>query len=81
MILFLEGGKTQSHIQEQADFLLENMAFFFSPAGVSIINYMDILKNAVVQLIIVCVVSTVITFAVTAYTVRFTMYLLRKRKK
>ena len=69
------------HIQEKADFLLENMAFFFIPAGVSIINYMDILKNAVVQLIIVCVVSTVITFAVTAYTVRFTMYLLRKRKK
>ena len=69
------------HVQEKSDFLLENMAFFFIPAGVSIINYMDILKNAVVQLIIICTVSTVVTFAVTAYTVRFTMYLIRKNKK
>ncbi|HJC90040.1 CidA/LrgA family protein [Mediterraneibacter glycyrrhizinilyticus] len=68
------------HVQEKSDFLLENMAFFFIPAGVSIINYMDILKNAVVQLIIICTVSTVVTFAVTAYTVRFTMYLIRKKK-
>lgn len=26
------------HIREKSDFLLENMAFFFIPAGVSIIN-------------------------------------------
>ena len=44
------------HIQEKADFLLENMAFFFIPAGVSIINYFDVLKSSAVQLIIICVV-------------------------
>lgn len=33
------------HIREKSDFLLENMAFFFIPAGVSIINYFDVLKN------------------------------------
>ena len=69
------------HIQEKADFLLENMSFFFIPAGVSIINYLDILENALVQLIVICAVSTVITFVVTAYTVTFTMRLLRRRKK
>ena len=51
------------------------MAFFFIPAGVSIINYFDVLKNAWLQLILVCVLSTVITFAVTAWTVRLTMRL------
>ena len=69
------------HIQEKADFLLENMSFFFIPAGVSIITYLDILENALVQLIVICAVSTVITFVVTAYTVTFTMRLLRRRKK
>ena len=58
------------HVQEKADFLLENMAFFFVPAGVSIINYFDILKNNVLQILAVCVISTVVTFAVTAYVVK-----------
>ena len=61
------------HIQEKADFLLENMAFFFIPAGVSIINYFDVLKSSAVQLIIICVVSTVVTFAVTAWSVKLTV--------
>ena len=33
------------HIQEKSDFLLSNMAFFFIPAGVGMMNYFDILKN------------------------------------
>ena len=66
------------HIREKSDFLLENMAFFFIPAGVSIINYFDVLKNWVVQLI--CVVSTVVTFAVTAYSMKFVLYLMQKKK-
>lgn len=66
------------HIQEKADFLLENMAFFFIPAGVSIINYFDVLKNSVVQVVIICVVSTVITFAVTAWSVKLTVRLMKR---
>ncbi|HJD01331.1 MAG TPA: CidA/LrgA family protein [Candidatus Mediterraneibacter excrementavium] len=74
-ICLLSGALKIEHIQEKSDFLLENMAFFFIPAGVSIINYFDVLKNAWLQLILVCVLSTVITFAVTAWTVRLTMRL------
>lgn len=40
------------HIQEKADFLLGNMAFFFVPAGVSIMNYFDVLKHSIVQLVL-----------------------------
>ena len=65
------------HIREKSDFLLENMAFFFIPAGV---NYFDVLKNWVVQLIVICVVSTVVTFAVTAYSMKFVLYLMQKKK-
>ena len=69
------------HIQEKSGFLLGNMAFFFVPAGVSIMNYFDILKSSAVQLLIICIVSTVITFAVTAYSVKLTMKLMDRRKK
>ena len=73
LICLLTGVLKIEHIQEKADFLLENMAFFFIPAGVSIINYFDVLKSSAVQLIIICVVSTVVTFAVTAWSVKLTV--------
>ena len=81
LICLMAGILKMEHIQEKADFLLENMAFFFIPAGVSIINYFDVLKNSVIQLIVICVVSTVVTFAVTAYTVTFTIRLMNRRKE
>lgn len=80
-ICLLTGLLKIEHIQEKSDFLLGNMAFFFVPAGVSIMNYFDILKSSAVQLLIICVVSTFITFAVTAYSVRLTMKLLDRRSK
>lgn len=69
------------HIQEKADFLLENMAFFFVPAGVSIINYFDVLKSKWIQLVIICVISTVVTFAATAWSVRLTIRWIERRKR
>ncbi len=81
LLCLITGILKIEHIQEKADFLMENMAFFFVPAGVSIMNYFDILKSAAVQIIIICVVSTVITFAVTAWTVKLTMRLLERRNK
>ncbi|GKH33638.1 CidA/LrgA family protein [Muricomes sp. OA1] len=80
-ICLLTGMLKIEHIQEKSDFLLGNMAFFFVPAGVSIMNYFDILKSSAVQLLIICIVSTVITFAVTAYSVKLTMKLIDRRKK
>lgn len=68
------------HIREKSDFLLSNMAFFFLPAGVSIINYFDILKSNAVQLVVICVVSTVVTFAVTAYSMKLVVYLMNRKK-
>lgn len=69
------------HIREKSDFLLSNMAFFFIPAGVSIINYFDVLKNCVIQLIFICVASTVITFAVTACSMKLVMKLMNAHRK
>lgn len=68
-------------IQKVSSFLQGNMAIFFVPAGVNIINYMDILVQNALSLIIICVVSTIVTFAVTAYSIRFTLHLMDRRKK
>ena len=58
------------HIREKSDFLLSNMAFFFIPAGVSIINYFDVLKGNVGKLLLICFLTTILTFATTAWTIR-----------
>lgn len=68
------------HIQEKSDFLLSNMAFFFIPAGVSIINYFDVLKSSAWQILTVCIATTVVTFGVTALFMRLTMKLMKRGK-
>ena len=80
-ICLLTGLLKIEHIQEKADFLLENMAFFFVPAGVSIINYFDVLKSTWIQLVVICVISTVVTFAVTAWSVKLTVRLLSRLRE
>lgn len=79
-LLLCAGLLRVDHIREKSDFLLGNMAFFFLPAGVSIMNYFDVLKSTAVQLVLICLFTTVFTFGVTALSVRLTVALLERGK-
>ena len=72
-ILFMLNWANPEKLKNVNDFLLENMSFFFVPSAVSIITKYDLIKNSIVQILISGVVSFVVTFAVTAYTVTFVM--------
>lgn len=72
-ILFMLNWANPEKLKNVNDFLLENMSFFSVPSAVSIITKYDLIKNSIVQILIICVVSFVVTFAVTAYTVTFVM--------
>lgn len=72
-ILFMLNWANPEKLKNVNDFLLGNMSFFFVPSAVSIITKYDLIKNSIVQILIICVVSFVVTFAVTAYTVTFVM--------
>lgn len=80
LVCLLAGVLKIDHIREKSDFLLANMAFFFIPAGVNVINYLDILKENWLSLLLICVITTVVTFAATAYSVRLAMRLLSGKK-
>lgn len=58
------------HIRQKAEFLLKNMSFFFVPAGVGIMGQFDVLRENLIPLLVILVVSTLLTFAATVYTVR-----------
>lgn len=68
-------------IEELSDFLLQNMAFLFLPAGVSIMNYGDILRENAWQIFLICFVTTIVVFGVTSIAMRITMRLMKRGKR
>ena len=81
LLLLLAGVVRTEHIREKSDHLLGNLPFFFIPAGVSILNYVDVLRENLAALIVICTVSLAATFAVTVWTVRLTSRLLERGKQ
>ena len=79
LLLFLKVLKVE-HIREKADFLLNNLGFFFVPVSVSIMNYVDVLRTCVIPFLVICAVSTIVTFAATVGAVRLTCRLMDRRK-
>lgn len=78
IILFLLLATNILHtrkIAQISEFLQNNMAFFFIPAGVNIMADVDALKGNIIPFLAVCVITTVITFAATAFAVSLVMRL------
>ena len=80
-ILIITKAVKEDKISGISDFFLNNMAFFFIPPTVGIVNYIDAIKSIWWQFILICCITTVITFLATAYTVKGVMYLLSKGDK
>lgn len=80
LLLGLRVVRTE-HVQAPTNFLLSNLPFFFLPATVSIINYIDVLQSNLVALVVICLVTTPLTFAVTVWAVRLTNRLLERGRR
>jgi len=78
--MLLWGPLKVYHIRKQTDFLLDNMAFFFIPPAVSIVENLHYMEGKVAILILICVITVFTTFAITAWTVAFVMKLVESRK-
>lgn len=67
-----------AQVAETGEFLLGNMAIFFVPAAVGLMECFGKIKSALIPIFIICILSTILTFAATAYTVRLTVFLQKK---
>ena len=67
------------HIDQKSDFLLSNMAFFFIPAGVGSLEQLPLLLENLGPLAVICVVTTVLTFAASSGTVRLVLWLQNRK--
>lgn len=65
-------------IREVTNFFLDNISFFYLPACVGIIDQLGVVKDYILQIALICIVSTALTFAATAYTVTFVMKIQNK---
>lgn len=67
-------------IREKTDFVLGNLTFFFVPVVVGVMNYVDVIAENAVALLVISLVTTVLTFGVTAWVVQATRLFLNRRK-
>lgn len=81
LILLLTRILKEKHIATAADFLLQNMAFLFLPAGVAIIEKYQLLHGKIFLFLLICLISTILTFLATAYSMKIVIKLLRKGEK
>lgn len=81
LILLLTKILKPASIKELSEFLLANMAFFFIPAGVNILEYYNLLKGNILVLLLICLITTFLTFFVSSYTVIAVTRLLERRKQ
>lgn len=69
LFLLLSRWMKESAIEESADFFLKNMTFFFIPFGVGIVRYAAVIQSIWWQLLVVNVVSLLVCFGVSSWTV------------
>lgn len=75
-ICLLTGVVKLEMIEEISRFLLDHLAFFFIPAGVGLLAYLDILSKNILPFMVICIFTTIFVMIVTGYTVQ----LIKRRK-
>ncbi len=70
LFLLLQFGIVKLHqIEEVSNFFLDNIAFFFIPSGVSLINSLGIIKDNILLFIVVIPITTILTIYSTAFVI------------
>ena len=78
MALLLTGVIKDKHIKTVSNFLVANMAFFFIPSFVGIVEHGTLLKSHALPLLVIVGLTTPVVYLVTGWTVQLLM--LRRRK-
>ena len=81
MVLLLTGVVKDRHIQTASHFLVANMAFFFLPSFVGLLEHIELLKSQLVPLLLLIVLTTPVVYLITGWTVRLLMLRHRNRKE
>lgn len=70
----------ESHIKETSDFLLEIISLFIVPVSVGMVAYFDLIRLVWIQLLLISLITLVLAFTSCAFTIRFMMKRLERKK-
>lgn len=79
LVLLVPGLLKADSIREVSDFLTGNFTFFLLPVASSTMNYLDLIGANLVPFVVICTVSTFVTYFAVFFTVRFTCRLMNKK--
>ena len=79
-IFLLIGVIKVDSINDVSKFFIDNMGIFFVPGAVTILNKLEVINEIWWKLLIVILVSFVISFIATYYSVKLTLYFQNKKK-
>ncbi len=81
VLLLLTLGAIKEHsVSGICSVFQDNMAFFFIPAGISMIEKLELLRANALALLAICLVGTLVTFVAAAFTTKAVMALQKKRR-
>ena len=79
-ILLLTGVIKQHHVQPTGDYLLENMGILFLPSLVAVMAIWPLLRTHFFKIFFIGIFATIVTFSVTALSLKAYFALLAKRR-
>ena len=80
LVFLITGTLKMETISDGADFLLDHMSIFFIPAAVAIMGSFNLIADNVVKLVLICLITTVLVFFVTSFTVSTMMNLMTRHE-
>jgi len=78
LLLLISRLVKPAQLEETGSFLSKNMAFFFIPANVSVMEHFDIIGPVALQIIFISIVSMLATFAAAAYSAELAIFIQKK---
>ena len=81
LALLLSGALGERPLEHSGKFFLDNMPLFLIPATVSLITVFSVVGRIIWAILAICVITTIVTFAVTAYTAKAVMWVQKSMKR
>ncbi|HHX00580.1 MAG TPA: CidA/LrgA family protein, partial [Acholeplasmataceae bacterium] len=78
--ILMTGKLSMDYVDDVGTFLSNNMAFFFIPAAVSVIEYLDLLESNIFKILVIIVLTTIISFLAIYGSVLLTLKLMKREE-
>lgn len=80
IVLLFFGVVKTGHIRHVTEFVLANMAFFFVPSCVGVMEQFHLIRDELGVFLLICVATTPVVYLTTAWTVRAVTALMARRR-